>query len=88
MNVIDARTVGRAAQLAGVGRQRVGDSIDPAAGVRLHCALGDSVAEGDTLAEVFARDSRRRAAASAVLEQAFGVADEPPAAMPVVLGRD
>ncbi len=88
VNVIDARTVGRAAQLAGVGRQRVGDSIDPAAGVRLHCALGDSVAEGDTLAEVFARDSRRRAAASAVLEQAFGVADEPPAAMPVVLGRD
>ena len=84
----DARTVGRAAQLAGAGRRTMEDAIDPAAGVLLERRPGDEVAAGDLLATVFARDGARRAAAAEVLRTAFEVGDGPPAATPVVLARD
>jgi len=82
---IDARTVGRAAQLAGAGRQRVDDSVDSAAGVVLRRVVGDAVESGETLAAVFSRDPARRSAASAALEGAFEVGDVKPAARDVVL---
>jgi pyrimidine-nucleoside phosphorylase len=84
---IDAFAVGRAAQLAGAGRQRADDSVDPAAGVVLSAVVGDTVSEGQVLATVYARDATRRAASREALAGAFSVGDEPPARRPVVLGR-
>ena len=86
--VIDALAVGRAAQLAGAGRERIDDAVDSAAGVLLSCAVGDEEAQGDLLGAVFSRDSARRARAGAVLDEAFVVAGTRPAAQPVVLGRE
>ncbi len=88
LTAVDALAVGRAAQLAGAGRQRVDDDVDPAAGVMLQHVVGDAVEAGEPLAAVFSRDQARRSAAGAVLEGAFSVADERPAAGAVVLGRD
>jgi pyrimidine-nucleoside phosphorylase len=85
---IDALAVGQAAQLAGAGRQRVDDSVDPAAGVLLQRVVGEAVEAGEPMAAVFSRDPARRAAAARVLEPAFTVADVAPATTPVVLGRD
>ena len=85
---IDALAVGRAAQLAGAGRQRVDDTVDSAAGVLLQRVVGDAVTAGEPLAAVFSRDPARRAAAATVLDPAFTVAGAAPAAAPVVLGRD
>ncbi len=82
---IDARTVGRAAQLSGAGRQRIDDSVDPAAGVVLRRVVGDAVEAGETLAAVFSRDPARRSAASAALGGAFEVGDVKPPARDVVL---
>jgi len=82
---IDARAVGRAAQLSGAGRQRIDDTVDPAAGVVLRHVVGDGVEAGETLAAVFSRDSARRSAASAVLGRAFRVGDVRPPAAGVVL---
>jgi pyrimidine-nucleoside phosphorylase len=88
VTAIDALAVGRAAQLAGAGRQRIDDTVDSAAGVLLQRTVGDEVAEGDDLAAVFSRDPARRALAGAVLEEAFSVGESRPAARPVVLGRE
>jgi len=85
LTAIDARAVGRAAQLAGAGRQRIDDTVDSAAGVVLHRVVGDPVGAGEMLAAVFSRDPARRSAASAALEGAFEVGDVEPPARDVVL---
>jgi pyrimidine-nucleoside phosphorylase len=84
----DALAVGRAAQVAGAGRSKIDDAVDPAAGVVLGRRRGDEVAAGDVLATVYARDAGRRARSREVLSQAFTVADEPPPARSVVLGGE
>lgn len=84
---VDALAVGRAAQVAGAGRQTVDDKVDPAAGVLLHHKLGEAVAAGEPLATVFSRDPARRQEAGALLEAAFTLADRPPPAAPLILGR-
>jgi thymidine phosphorylase len=85
---VDALAVGRAAQLAGAGRSRVDDSIDPAAGVVLSVQKGASVEAGEVLAVVYAREEKRRAAAQVALEGAFVVAPEAPPPTELILGRD
>jgi pyrimidine-nucleoside phosphorylase len=85
---VDARAVGRAAQLSGAGRSRVDDEVDPAAGVVLSAKPGEAVIAGETLARVYSRRRDARAAAARLLQDAFVVTDEPPEVLPVVLGRD
>ena len=87
VTAVDAMAVGQAAQIAGAGRQRIDDTVDPAAGVLLERAVGDQVAAGDALAAVYSRDPARRARASAVLDRAFTVGDERPQPGRLVLGR-
>ena len=87
VTAVYAMAVGQAAQIAGAGRQRIDDTVDPAAGVLLERAVGDQVAAGDALAAVFSRDPARRAQASQVLDRAFTVGDERPQPGRLVLGR-
>ena len=87
LTAVDAMAVGQAAQIAGAGRQRIDDTVDPAAGVLLEHAVGDPVEAGDALAAVFSRDPARRAQAGEVLDRAFTVGDECPQPRQLVLGR-
>jgi pyrimidine-nucleoside phosphorylase len=87
LTAVDALAVGQAAQIAGAGRQRIDDTVDPAAGVLLERAVGDQVEAGDLLAAVFSRDPARRAQAGEVLDGAFTVGDEHPQPRRLVLGR-
>ena len=87
LTAVDAMAVGQAAQIAGAGRRRIDDTVDPAAGVLLERAVGDRVEAGDALAAVFSRDPARRAQASEVLDRAFTVGDERPQPGRLVLGR-
>ena len=87
VTAVDALAVGKAAQIAGAGRQRIDDTVDPAAGVLLERAVGDEVEAGDALAAVFSRDPTRRAQAGEVLDRAFMVGDERPPPRQLVLGR-
>jgi pyrimidine-nucleoside phosphorylase len=87
VSAVDALAVGHAAQLSGAGRRRVSDEVDPAAGVVVTAKAGQEVVAGAPLARVFARHRDARAAASALLAEAFVIADEPPTPGPVVLGR-
>ena len=88
VSAVDARAVGGAAQLAGAGRGRVDDEVDPAAGVVLAVRPGEQVTAGDTLARVYSRRRESRTAATALLHDAFAIAGQAPAARPVILGRD
>jgi len=85
---VDARAVGRAAQLSGAGRGRADDEVDPAAGVVVSAKPGDAVTAGQSLACVYARRREARAAAARLLGDAFVIADQPPVPGPIVLGRD
>ncbi|SFY07313.1 thymidine phosphorylase [Streptomyces atratus] len=53
---VSALGIGRAALKLGAGKVFADDVIDPHAGIRLTRHLGERVAEGDVLAEVFHRD--------------------------------
>jgi pyrimidine-nucleoside phosphorylase len=81
----DAERVGRATVLLGAGRDRVGDTIDPAVGAVVLVRPGDRVKPGDGLLELHYRDSTRLKAAKRLLDGACPIADEPPAPAPLIL---
>ena len=80
---VDAELVGRAAVLLGAGRDRAGDPVDHAAGIRLHVAPGDTVRAGDPLADLHYNSDARLAEARALAQRAVTYGD-PPAPTPLV----
>ncbi|MBS4030803.1 MAG: thymidine phosphorylase [Clostridiales bacterium] len=86
LNRLDARIVGRSTVLLGAGREKKGDSIDLLAGIRLYKKLGDSVREGEPLAELFADVEDKLAPAAAQLVTAYGYG-RPPEPRSIVLAR-
>jgi pyrimidine-nucleoside phosphorylase len=84
---VDAGLVGRASVFLGAGRDRVDDPVDPAVGIIVLAKPGDRVAAGDGLFELHYGDAARRDQAVALLAQAVGVSDTPPAPSPLVVGE-
>jgi pyrimidine-nucleoside phosphorylase/thymidine phosphorylase len=84
---IDAERVGLAAVELGAGRARKEDRVDPAAGLLLRKRVGDEVRSGEVIAELHAANESRLEAGEARLRGALAVADEAPAAQPLVLER-
>jgi thymidine phosphorylase len=82
---IHAEQVGRAAMLLGAGRERVGDTIDPAVGVIVKSHRGEQVRSGDGLVEVHYRADERVGAALDLLQQAWTIGEMAPPPQPTVL---
>jgi pyrimidine-nucleoside phosphorylase len=82
---IDAERIGRASMQLGAGREKVGDAIDPAAGIVLQCRPGDTVRTGDPLLTLHSRDEALIDLAFEQARSAVTVSDTPPAAGPLVL---
>ena len=82
---LGAIAVGTAALHLGAGRREKGDSIDHAVGVVCHAKRGSSVAAGDLLAEVHARDEASGAEAVAAVLAANELGGEPPGEQPILL---
>jgi pyrimidine-nucleoside phosphorylase len=82
---VHAEKVGVAAMLLGAGRERVGQAIDHAVGVRVLAKPGVEVSVGDALAEVHHRGSERLAEAVPLLQSAWRIDDAPPAPTPLIL---
>jgi pyrimidine-nucleoside phosphorylase len=82
---LGAIAVGIAALHLGAGRRTKEDSIDHAVGVVCRVKRGASVAEGDVLAEVHARDEASGAAAANAVSAAYELGDEPPREHPILL---
>ncbi|MFF2090198.1 thymidine phosphorylase [Paenibacillus sp. NPDC058174] len=55
---IDASIIGQAAMQAGAGRNKKGDQIDYKAGIELKRTVGDKVAAGDVLCQVYTNKKR------------------------------
>jgi len=82
---LGAVQVGNAALHLGAGRRDKDDEIDHAVGVLCLKKHGDTIASGDTLAEIHARDESSAAAAADEILAAYEVADEAPRERNVIL---
>jgi pyrimidine-nucleoside phosphorylase len=67
----------------GAGREKKGDPIDLAVGVRVCGKVGDAVQQGDTLATIYANDQPRLEASRKRLQAAFVLRDEPVGPLPL-----
>jgi pyrimidine-nucleoside phosphorylase len=82
---LGAIRIGTAALELGAGRRTKDDEIDHAVGIVCVRKRGDSVAAGDVLAEVHARDDASAGRAAEEVASAYELADEPPAPRPLLL---
>ena len=82
---LGALAVGHAALELGAGRRTKEDAIDHAVGVVCRAKRGDSVAAGDVLAEVHARDEASASPAVSAVLGAYGLGGEPPHTHGIVL---
>ena len=82
---LGAVRVGNAALHLGAGRRDKDDEIDHAVGVLCLKKYGDTIASGDTLAEIHAHDEPSATAAADEVLAAFEVADEAPRERSVIL---
>ena len=73
-----AHQLGQAAMLLGAGRATLADTIDPAAGLRLHCKSGDAVHQGDALCTAYFNRPELWPPSQALLAQAFQITPQPP----------
>ena len=82
---LGATAIGMAALRLGAGRGSKDDAIDHAVGIRCLRKRGDAVADGESLAEVHARDERGADRAVAEVRAAYTLADEAPQSRRIVL---
>lgn len=73
----DALDIGVAALRLGAGRERKEDGIDRGVGITVEVSIGEPVEEGQPLATLHWASERRRDRASALVESAFAIGDEP-----------
>jgi thymidine phosphorylase len=82
-----AEPIGRASNLLGAGRSRVGDPIDYAVGVVMLAKPGMRVERDQPLIEIHHRDGRGVDAALALCNEAVAIGDEPMPPRPTILGE-
>ena len=82
---IDAYEVGRAASVLGAGRDRIGEAIDPTAGIILNKHVGDRIEEGEALATLQAKTIERAQSGMEYLFRAVTIGDLPPEENKIVL---
>ncbi len=70
----------------GAGREKKGDPVDLAVGLKIHVKVGDAVEQGTPLATIYANDAAKVAACRARLMQAFVYSDVPVEPLPLFYG--
>ncbi len=73
---MNASEIGRSAMLLGAGRESVDDLIDPAVGVVMKCRIGDTISEGDPLAEFHVNSTENLEEAVELFHRAIMVGEE------------
>ncbi|WP_072807210.1 thymidine phosphorylase [Rhodococcoides yunnanense] len=87
VTALDAMGVGIAAWRLGAGRERQGEPVQAAAGVRLHAKPGDRVSEGQPLATLYTDTPAKFEYAAEAIADAWTLGTDAVAASPIVLGR-
>ncbi len=78
--------IGRIVMRLGAGRERTGEPIDHAVGVKLYRKTGDLVEVNDTLAVIMANDPGKLEVARKAWPGVYNWGDEPPLSRPIILG--
>lgn len=81
---IEAYKTGLAGVHLGVGRNRTDEAVSAEAGIIFHKTVGEPVAAGDLVAEVYGRDSASLEPALPLLQEALVYGDTPPADEPLI----
>lgn len=82
---MDTAAIGRAFVATGGGRRKKDDTIDPAAGLIVHCRLGDKVEAGQPLFDIFASSEANAAQAAEIAGSAIVLNRKAPKTRPVIL---
>ena len=82
---LPALPIGLAALHLGAGRRTKDDAVDHAVGIVCRRKRGDSVEEGEPLAEIHAHDEASADAAATAVHDAYELGDERPREVPIVL---
>ncbi len=70
----------------GAGREKKGDAIDPAVGLKVHVKVGDHVAAGAALATIYSNDEAKSLACIKRLKAAITIGDAPVDPLPLFYG--
>ncbi len=81
---MDAERIGYTALLLGAGRMTKEDTIDHAAGIRLHRTVGDCVKRGESLCTLYTNDETRLAEATRSYIDGMIIGDEQPLFTPAI----
>ena len=76
ISLLDAETIGKASQLSGAGRVHKEDEIDFQAGIIIYKKLGEQVAEGDKVIEIFSNDEDKLNKAFEIAKNSFKITKE------------
>jgi pyrimidine-nucleoside phosphorylase len=79
VEAIQCEQVGIASLVLGGGREKKDDVIDPAVGLVLHKKVGDPVRKGEAFCTVHYNSDARLNTAQVLLQQAYRIAEKPPA---------
>jgi pyrimidine-nucleoside phosphorylase len=87
LTALKAEAVGRASNVLGAGRNKVGESVDHGVGIVACAKPGDRVTAGQSLLELHHRAGRGVEAAIALCRDAIAIGDEPPPRRATILGN-
>ena len=85
INGIDAMEVGKAASVLGAGREVMGGSVDPSAGIILNKKIGDKVYEGEAIATLQTSDLDKAQNGMEHLFKAISIGKLPVSKKPLVI---
>jgi pyrimidine-nucleoside phosphorylase len=84
ISAMDTTKIGWAVQRLGAGREKVGEPVDPHAGILFHARRGAHVERGQPIATLYATTPRMLAEPAALLKEAITFSKTPPTAVPLV----
>lgn len=84
---MNTESCGIASSMLGAGRVTIDSEIDFTAGIIIHKKVGAQVAKGDVLATMYTAKPELFAAAAKRYQEAIVIADEKPAAKPLIYAR-
>ncbi len=85
VTTLKAQAIGRASNVLGAGRNKVGESVDHGVGIIACAELGERVTAGQSLLELHHRGGRGVEAAMALCREAIVIGDTPPPSRPAIL---
>ncbi len=83
---VHAAQLGYSAMTLGAGREFKGQEIDLAAGIMLHCRIGDAVKAGQVLATIYANKQDKVASAKQLIIDAIKIAEKAVPRTKLILG--